>query len=114
MNAWADLVAIMGISLIPLAYYCVVYNPWAQKYWQGFRTKEEYLQWHPELLQGQKVLCFQCASTEQLDLGLLRPTDYRRRIVCARCKTLLWRESICSGQVFSDTKIGFFAAISCS
>lgn len=94
MNVSTEVVAIVGISLIPVVYYFVVYNPWAHKHWQAFRTKEEYLRSHPEMLQAQKIACYQCASSEQLDLGLLRPTDYRRRIVCAQCKTLLWRESI--------------------
>lgn len=94
MNAPAEITALVGIGGILVAYYLVVYNPWAQKHWQGFRTKEEYLQMHPELDQAQKIACFQCCGVDQLDLGLMRPTDYRRRIVCARCKTLLWRESI--------------------
>ncbi len=94
MDAYADIVAIAGIGLLCVFYYFVVYNPWLQKYWHQSMTKTEYLQWHSDCVKRNSVSCFQCGGTEQMDLGLARPTDYRRRIVCSRCKTLLWRESI--------------------
>ncbi len=94
MIVWSEIAAIVGVGLLGVFYYFVVYNPWLQKYWHQSMTKVEYLQWHPECLNGKAITCFQCGGTEQMDLGLARPTDYRRRIVCARCKTLLWHESI--------------------
>jgi hypothetical protein len=94
MNAWSEIAAIVGIGLLCVFYYFVVYNPWLQKYWHQSMTKVEYLQRHSDCVSGEKIACFQCGATEQMDLGLARPTDFRRRIVCSRCKTLLWRESI--------------------
>ncbi|QLG88487.1 hypothetical protein HQ393_09625 [Chitinibacter bivalviorum] len=91
---WAEIAGILGISLIPVFYYFVVYNPWAQNHWHSLRTQADYIAQYPELILGKKVACYQCGGTERLDLGLLKPTDYRRRIVCARCKSTLWRESI--------------------
>ena len=68
-------------------YYFVVYNPVAHKGWEKIRCKAEYLAAH----QGHAA-CFSCGSNQRLDLGLLRFTDYRRRIICSECKSILWRE----------------------
>jgi ribosomal protein S27AE len=84
---------LVGVGLIPVAWYFIGYNPWAQQHWQSLITQAQYVQKHPELALGERIACYQCGGTERLDLGLLKPTDYRRRIVCARCKSTLWRES---------------------
>ncbi|WP_293935134.1 hypothetical protein [Iodobacter sp.] len=79
--------------LIPLAmfaalFYYFSYMPAAQKDWETIPTREGYLAKHP----ANNMACYKCGDSTQLDIGLLRFTDYRRKKICAKCKTTLWRE----------------------
>ncbi|SMG26828.1 hypothetical protein SAMN03159353_1005193 [Cedecea sp. NFIX57] len=61
--------------------------------WSTLPTKQEYLQAHPaEVSPTGSPQCFHCHSSETLDVGLARFTDFRRTIICSKCKNQLWRE----------------------
>ncbi|KAF0813881.1 hypothetical protein IGB42_01560 [Andreprevotia sp. IGB-42] len=80
----------LGLPLLllfaALFYWLVLYSPGAQRHWERLPTQHEYHTQHGGL-------CKQCSTATTLDVGLLGMTDFRRRILCAQCRTPLWRES---------------------
>lgn len=61
--------------------------------WSTLPTRREYLQAHPaDIAPNGSPQCFHCHSSETLDVGLARFTDFRRTIICRKCKHQLWRE----------------------
>lgn len=80
----------LGLPLLLLAmalfYMLVIYSPGAQRDWERLPAKEDYVARHGS------TCCRQCGAAQTLDVGLLRYTDFRRKILCATCKTSLWRE----------------------
>lgn len=58
------------------------------KTWKTIPTKSEYLQkYHLET-----KVCHKCGSDRFLDVGLMSLVSHRRTILCAKCKTTLFRE----------------------
>ncbi|WP_051304576.1 hypothetical protein [Chitinilyticum litopenaei] len=74
------------LLLAGLYYWLAIYPPGAQQEWESLPERDVYRDRHGGLV------CRCCGAQETLDTGLLRHTDFRRRIVCAHCKTPLWRE----------------------
>ncbi len=57
--------------------------------WEKLPTKEEYLKKNNLSL----FKCIYCDSTTVLDIGLSNMIDHRRKIICAKCKAILYREN---------------------
>ncbi|ARW80901.1 MULTISPECIES: hypothetical protein [Aeromonas] len=62
--------------------------------WETLPTKEQYLAAHPEAIDGDIIFCIHCGHHQQLDVGLLHQTDFRRQHICTRCKKAIYREEI--------------------
>jgi hypothetical protein len=61
--------------------------------WSTLPNRQEYMRAHPaEVTPNGRPQCFHCHSPETLDVGLARFTDFRRTIICSKCKRQLWRE----------------------
>ena len=58
------------------------------KSWEELPTKSEYLQIHTM----ERAICYKCGSDKLLDIGLTNVIDHRRKILCEKCKTPLYRE----------------------
>jgi hypothetical protein len=81
--------------LIPLVIYAIIfyffmYMPGAQSDWERLPTLDAYLAKHPA--KNDIIACYHCKHTEQLDIGLVQISDYRRKKICSQCKNTLWKE----------------------
>ncbi|MBZ7748976.1 hypothetical protein FML41_13005 [Klebsiella michiganensis] len=57
-------------------------------YWKQIPTKEEYLKKY----NLKSLSCYKCGSDDLLNVGLIHPVDNRRRVICKKCKSELYRE----------------------
>ncbi|EAU0222420.1 hypothetical protein CWG91_003646 [Salmonella enterica subsp. enterica serovar Ramatgan] len=57
-------------------------------YWKQLPTKDEYIKKH----NMSKISCYSCGHEKFSDVGLIQVWDNHRRILCAKCKTTLFRE----------------------
>ena len=57
--------------------------------WESIPTKEQYLSKN----NLRSVICIYCKSEKTLDIGLSNMVDHRRKIICANCKVVLYREN---------------------
>ncbi|WP_205836447.1 hypothetical protein [Iodobacter violaceini] len=83
---------IAPLLLFAAIFYYTMYMPSAQKDWERLPTLDEYLAKNPTAKHGEKISCSKCGHTEQLDTGLIRISDFRRKLMCTKCKKTLWRE----------------------
>lgn len=56
-------------------------------YWKQLPTKDEYIKKH----NMSKISCYSCGHEKFSDVGLIQVWDNHRRILCAKCKTTLFR-----------------------
>ncbi len=57
-------------------------------YWKQLPTKDEYIKKH----NMSKITNNKCGQEKNRDVGLIQVWDNHRRILCAKCKTTLFRE----------------------
>ncbi len=81
---------LIPIALFAAIYYYFMYMPSAQSDWERLPTLNAYLAKHPA--KNNIIACHHCSHAEQLDIGLVQISDYRRKIICTQCKNPLWRE----------------------
>ncbi|XZG71597.1 hypothetical protein ACTSKR_06990 [Chitinibacteraceae bacterium HSL-7] len=84
------IVTLLGLAALLIAmaafYYAGIYSPGAQCEWERWPDRASYQARHGHLH------CCHCQSERTLDVGLMRWTDFRRKIICRDCKATLWRE----------------------
>lgn len=88
-------IAVSVIVVIGILYICFVpsANSPLTNLWENLPTKDLYIKAHPsDVTADGKIRCYHCHSTEILDVGLARFADFRRTILCQKCKAQLWRE----------------------
>jgi hypothetical protein len=78
-------ISLMGVLAPLLPFF--IYSPVLQKYLHRRIGQSEYRKLYSELVQGQKVACYQCGGTEQEDDSV----HLSRLLICTRCKTPLWK-----------------------
>lgn len=92
MTKWLNLAWL--IKDLPFAYYIferyLMHWPGLQNRMHAQMSEIEYRQWHLDLITNKGISCYQCGGTEKLSVTL---SPKQCGIACARCKSILWRQS---------------------
>ncbi|QLI82447.1 hypothetical protein HZU75_13435 [Chitinibacter fontanus] len=91
MTLLLGMAAIVGGVL--LFNYFFPFMPWTKQEWLALPTESEYRQRHPTACNGERTHCVKCGGEQQLDLPTFNPGVINRKVMCMRCKAVLWRVS---------------------
>jgi len=87
-----DLFTLMFLLFAAAALYVLlIAAPRVQRNWMALPSAEDYAAHHPDAVGHGMPHCCRCGSDSLISEGLQGPSDFRRRMRCANCQTLLYR-----------------------
>lgn len=85
------IISVIGFFIfLAIGAYLFKFSPWTKRDWEALPTKTEYIAQYGS---AEKMTCFKCGSPNVFDFGGLNPGMTNRKVICAKCKTALWRET---------------------